>query len=347
MADRGVVGVASVTIAALLFGVVAVLVKFATVPPLILLQFRSVVQLLLSFIALALLKAARGADRSNFLWLGPRPLWGYIGLRSLLYWAFISCWWLALTSLPVGDATCVVYLGPIFSALFARLLLGERLPPVFPVCIALSLTGTALVTLGGGGAEPAPGSDSTANSAARSVGVASALCSAVAGGLLPVLTRKSKEAHWATIELWSAAGSSFIFTPIGLLVWFYMPSIVGFTDSRSERVDKTREAVTAVLHFQPLLAIILALSLVGFAGLGLQTYGYQREEAARASMMTFLEVPFAYLMQWQVFGDVLTWLQAVGMSLIVLSCIVNVRHKLQAASDAKSTARGGRGDVRA
>ena len=32
IADRGVVGVASVTIAALLFGVVAVLVKFATVP---------------------------------------------------------------------------------------------------------------------------------------------------------------------------------------------------------------------------------------------------------------------------------------------------------------------------
>ena len=47
------------------------------------------------------------------------------------------------------------------------------------------------------------------------------------------------------------------------------------------------------------------------------------------------------------FSQVLTWLQAVGMSLIVLSCIVNVRHKLQAASDAKSTARGGRGDVRA
>jgi hypothetical protein len=29
----------------------------------------------------------------------------------------------------------------------------------------------------------------------------------------------------------------------------------------------------------------------------LQTYGYQREQAARASMMTFLEVPFAYLLQ--------------------------------------------------
>jgi drug/metabolite transporter (DMT)-like permease len=97
------------------------------VPPLILLQFRSVVQLALSCAAVALVAPrpppARTAPDLNPMrpaeprchWLGPRPLWGYIGLRSLLYWCFISCWWLALTCLPVGDATCVVYLSPAFS----------------------------------------------------------------------------------------------------------------------------------------------------------------------------------------------------------------------------------------
>ena len=46
-------------------------------------------------------------------------------------------------------------------------------------------------------------------------------------------------------------------------------------------------------------------------------------------MMTFLEVPFAYLLQWQVFGHVLNRTQAVGMLCIIASCVVNVRDKLK------------------
>ena len=46
-----VVGIASVTAAAFLFGIVAALVKYASVPPLALLQFRSIVQLALSCVA--------------------------------------------------------------------------------------------------------------------------------------------------------------------------------------------------------------------------------------------------------------------------------------------------------
>lgn len=47
-------------------------------------------------------------------------------------------------------------------------------------------------------------------------------------------------------------------------------------------------------------------------------------------MMTFLEVPFAYVLQWQLFDDVLNRVQAAGMVLIVGSCAVTVWNKLQA-----------------
>jgi len=44
--------------------------------------------------------------------------------RSLL--GTFLCRWLALEAMPLGDATTVVYIAPVFTALFARLFLAER-----------------------------------------------------------------------------------------------------------------------------------------------------------------------------------------------------------------------------
>ena len=181
-----------------------------------------------------------------------------------------------------------------------------------------------------------PGIMATTSTVLRNLGVASALASALAAGLLPVLTRRSKDAHWAIVELWAAAGQCLVFTPLALLVWSAVSSSEETSSSGDSSADQMQMAVTAVVHLQPLCFILIALSAIGFAGLGLQTYGYQREEAARASIMTVLEVPFAYLLQWQIFGQVLTWVQACGMVLVVLSSPINVRDKLQAV-DAKAT----------
>lgn len=99
-------GIAAVTAAALLFGVVAALVKYADVHSLILLQFRSAVQLALSLTAVKLCLPEKQWSQM----FGPHELWPVLALRSLLYWGFLCLWWLALTCMPVGDATCGVYL---------------------------------------------------------------------------------------------------------------------------------------------------------------------------------------------------------------------------------------------
>ena len=280
-------GVAAVTGAALLFGVVAALVKYAGVHPLILLQFRSAVQLALSLAAVRCSSSSSSSSEVGWHLLGPRPLWGVLALRSLLYWGFLCMWWLALTYVPVGDATCVVYLGPIFTAVFAWLLLREQPPAVFPFCVVLSLAGVVLVTQAGGGEDSAAAAAAAAASAGSaaadrsrsySIGTACAFCSAVAGGLLPALTRQSKEAHWATVELWAAATSCLVLTPCSLLVWLH-----GDSYPASLRAAELQATVAAVLQLQlhGVFGIMLLVSLVGFTGLGLQTYGYQREEVRR------------------------------------------------------------------
>ena len=58
----------------------------------------------------------------------------------------LSFYYFGLSRLPLGDATTVFYTSPVWTALAAALLLGERLRPVVLGGAALSLAGVALVS---------------------------------------------------------------------------------------------------------------------------------------------------------------------------------------------------------
>ena len=258
-----VAGLVMVTSAALLFGVVAAFVKATALPTLIMLQARSILEWLLGLgvavayffnIRMAPLPQAEPAqivqrtprmsdiitptltrlskpDESvgatlTPLLLGPPHLWRWLVLRALLYWGFLACWWLALTSMPIGDATTIVYTGPIWTATFARLLLGERIDWSFYPIVALDAIGLLFITqpsfLFGRAPSAAIAADdgSTDGSTDYMLGAASALVSAVIAGLLPVCTRKSKECLWTAVNHVSSALSALVFTPAAFVVWF-------------------------------------------------------------------------------------------------------------------------------
>ena len=75
-------------------------------------------------------------------------------------------------------------------------------------------------------------------------------------------------------------------------------------------------------------ALLLGATLTGFAGLALQTVGYQLEEAAKAGVMTVLEIPFAYLLQYYVFGDDVSSLGILGVSLVVIATMGNLLRQM-------------------
>ena len=70
-------------------------------------------------------------------------------------------------------------------------------------------------------------------------------------------------------------------------------------------------------------------TFTGFLGLALQTLGYQLEEAARASVMTVLEIPFAYVLQHYCFQEEITPLGLAGVGLIVLATSFNLVRRIQ------------------
>merc|ERR1719487_2144125 len=66
-------------------------------------------------------------------------------LRALLYWSFQLLWWTALIYMPLGDATALVYCGPLFTGAFAHVMLKEALTGIFFVCAALDIVGVGLI----------------------------------------------------------------------------------------------------------------------------------------------------------------------------------------------------------
>ena len=308
-------GLLMVTSAALLFGVVAAFVKATALPTLVMLQIRSLLEWLLG-VSVAMLYVQKrgdlpvlpqpetalhvaeelqegrkptGKSKSQLaeLLVGPPHLWGWLVLRAFLYWGFLACWWLALTSMPIGDATTIVYTGPVWTATFAFFLLGERIDWTFYPIAMLDACGLVLITqpsfIFGSSAQPeAAGSDNNtaagvASDAAANaeasylIGALSALFSALIAGLLPVCTRKSKECFWTAVNHVSSALSTLVFTPFAFAIWFAIDSsamsetIVSFGDLLGGGRDGVPEGS---IGKWPLL---VGATVTGFAGLALQT----------------------------------------------------------------------------
>jgi drug/metabolite transporter (DMT)-like permease len=96
---------------------------------------RGVVSLVLSY---WLVKRAQISPWGNRRWI--------LILRGLLGFAAMSCFYYALTRLPIAEATVLHYTNPLWTAMFAALLLHEQLTRWVLVPILVSLAGVALVT---------------------------------------------------------------------------------------------------------------------------------------------------------------------------------------------------------
>ena len=75
--------------------------------------------------------------------------------------------------------------------------------------------------------------------------------------------------------------------------------------------------------------LLVAVTAVGFLGLALQTRGYQLEQAARASVMTVLEIPFAYVLQYALFHDELSLLGLLGVVVVCSATVLNLVRRPQ------------------
>ena len=257
------------------FSIMSLLVKGAgaRLPSMELVLARAVVTLVLS---VALLRRARISP-----W-GTRR--GRLALRGLFGFTALVCFYYALTHLPIAEATVLQYTNPVFTALLAALLLGERLTWRESGAALVSLAGVVLVARPAalfGGAAPLP-----------TVPVLIALLGAFVSAAAYVTVR--------------SLGSS----EHPLVVVFYFPLV---------SVPLALPAVLP-LWIWPTPLEWLALVGIGVATQIAQVYmtrGLQLEPAGRATAVGYLQVVFAAAWGMLLFHEPLHPLTLFGTVLVV------------------------------
>ena len=265
---------------AFLFSVMALCVKLASasVPTMEIVFVRSLVMVILS---LGLLRQANvtplGKRRGLLL---ARALSGMTGL-SLLYYA--------LSQIPLGDATAIFYMAPVWTALSAALILRERTAGMVIAGMAVSLAGVVLT------AKPSFLFGESLG-ALEGLAVLGVLGASVGSGLAYTLVRKLRE------------------TDHPLVIIFYLSwvGVVGSLPFAANWVWPTGWAW---------LWLILAGLATQVAQIAM-TRGLHLESAGRATTVGYLQVAFAFGWGVLVFGTVPDALSIVGAVMICASVLL-------------------------
>jgi drug/metabolite transporter (DMT)-like permease len=231
-------------------------------------------------------------------WAGV-SVWGHnrrlLWVRGLLGFGALSCFFFALTKLPLADATVIHYANPVFVALIAAATLGERLDRGEAAGLGLSLAGITLIAqpsfLFGG-----------ADAALPLAYVGIALLGAFLAASAYVCVRKLRE------------------TEHPLVVVFYFP-LVATLGSGPTAAVASPEWPTAWEW------AVLVVGVAGCAQIGqvLLTKGLHAETAGRAMAMTYLQIVFAAVWGLLFFDEFPNLWSISGALLVICGTILAAR----------------------
>ncbi len=225
---------------------------------------------------------------------GVKP-WGQN--RGLLIWrgaigsVALLCVYIALVALPLASATVLQYLYPTFTAVLAWLMLGERIGQRVLLAMVIGWAGVLLV------AQPAQllGSGPPLEARAVLIAVAGALCTAL-----------------AYVSVRSLAGREH-----PLVIVFYFPLVAV---PMSLPLVLLKPVVPTTLELLWLLGVGIFTQL----GQVYLTRGLTALPAARATAISYVQVVFAGLWGWLVFGEGIDSWTVVGAALVLAATLISL-----------------------
>lgn len=219
-------------------------------------------------------------------------------LRALFVVLTASCFFFALSELPLARAVTIVFTAPLFMVLLSRVILGEPIAASALIAIALGFGGV-LVIFGDAFLEPLGGA---------LIPMLSALLASLFYALSIVLSRKHT-AHTAPEEMvMLQSGFAFLMAlPFGLLP---LPQTEWVAlDGR-------------------LLLLFVAIGILGTAGHLMIVWALKRETASRLGPIEYTGLIWAVVFGYLFFGEVPESRTLFGAALVVLACLVAGRKKL-------------------
>lgn len=263
-----------------------------------------------------------GGAAATFLTYVLALLLGVVWLRGRMSRIAPSGWLLAAIGLAAGwcnlayvlgtihgtvmQVMLLFYMAPLWTVIFARILLGEKPGAAGYIVIALSLGGAAIMLARGGLGLPLP------HSGAEWLG----LSSGMAFALTNVLSRKARDIDGAVRSLSVWAGVSLVALPVMLLTE---------DPVRSLRALDADAWLLVVL----LAVVIFSVNLV-------VQYGLANTGANQAIVIFLSELVFAAVGSYLLASEAMSWRQWLGGALVVAAMLHSGR--LQEAAESSSDA---------
>jgi len=249
---------------------------------------------------LGFFRFAGGSVFAIALWLWKRsPLpgreaWRLHVIRSALLLCSLLCYFYALTQLPLVQAMTISYLAPIFVAVLAVQVLGERPAGSIWLALAAGLTGVLISVL------PELRASLSGAGSRHLLGMVSAAVAALAFSGVMLLARRQS----GTDPIWTI-----------LLVQSVLPLCL--------------LALPALWRWQPTqagdVALILVAGGLGTFGLLCLTFAFTRLEASRVVPLEYTGLVWGTGLGYAFFGELPTPATLASAALIVGGCLLLLR----------------------
>ena len=216
--------------------------------------------------------------------IGRRQKW--LVIRAVCGLISMILFFVTIARMPLGAAVTLRYLSPVFTALFAVLILSEKVKPIQWVYFLGTMVGVALLK----------GFDVRIDGLSLGIG----LLSAVFAGMVYVLIRKigDSEHPLVIINYFMVLGA--VFGSVAMLPYWETPVLMEWV-------------------------CLIAIGVVGFVAQWFMTRAFQREPASRLAMVKYVELLYTLVFAYLLFGESYHLLSLGGMLLILIFMILNVR----------------------
>jgi drug/metabolite transporter (DMT)-like permease len=217
--------------------------------------------------------------------------------RNVVHYGAQWGWFYALTLIPLAQVVAIEFTMPIWTALLAVALLGERMNTAKSIAVALGLVGVAIIV------RPDAG---TVNPG-QAIALAAAVGFAVSLIMVKSLTRSDSA---VAIIFWMLVVQSVLGVLPALAVWRW-PSA-------------------------PVLGWVLVIAVCGTFSHYCLTRAMQHADATVVVPMDFLRVPLTAIAGWLVYAERIDGYTVLGAGLILFANLLNLRRAVPAQAPAAS-----------
>ena len=266
-------------IAVCFFSLMGLLVKTLNhIPAVQIVFFRSIVSFILSFLLLKGQSVPIFGNNKKLLLLR-----GAFGATALVIFFNI------LQNIPLASAVVLGYLAPIFSNIFSRIFLKERIVLLQGLFILLSFSGIVIVE----------GFDTRVASIYLGLGILSAMCS---GAAQNVIRKLNTTEHPLVIIFYFPL----ITAPITGLYCFFFEWVP------PQGLD---------------WLILIAIGVVTQFAQYFMTKSVQLEALSKVAILRYLSIVFALSFGFFFFGETYNWVAFAGMALTIAGVVLNLWYK--------------------